>query len=257
MPARSNNQWFKTIAIIVLTAVIACLAYMVVRLRTPEEEPPRPPQQAVEEVRPDTAEPTVMDYNQLESDTELAGLMAQRKAKYGIDTGIDMVVKSDEAVKVGKFVISMQEIMDDARAQDGFVVEKDLGSSSAGPGKTAVEELGIHVVQPGDNIWNIHFKLLKAYFDRKSVALSPMADEPGKNGYSSGIGRILKFSENMVYIYNVKERRLASDINQIQPLGKIIVYRMKAVFSLLDRIDFSRVNRIQFDGETLWIPADQ
>lgn len=256
MAAGSNNQWFKTIAIVILTAVIAYLVYTVVRLRSPEEEAPRLPEKPAAEIRHSMTVPRVMDYNQLKSDSELSGLMAQRKAKYGVDGGIDMVVKSDETLKVGPSLISMQDILDEARAQDGLVVEKDLGSSRGAPARTEVEELGVHVVQPGDNIWNIHFKVLKEYFDRKSVALSPTADEPNKNGYSSGVGRILKFSENMVYIYNVKERRLATDINQIQPLTKIIVYRMKAVFSLLDRIDFSRVNRIQFDGETLWIPAE-
>jgi hypothetical protein len=32
---------------------------------------------------------------------------------------------------------------------------------------------------------------------------------------------------------------------------------MKQVSSLLDQIDLKQVNHIQFDGETLWIPADQ
>ena len=31
---------------------------------------------------------------------------------------------------------------------------------------------------------------------------------------------------------------------------------MGRVFSLLDQIDYDRVNRIQFDGETIWVMAE-
>jgi hypothetical protein len=31
---------------------------------------------------------------------------------------------------------------------------------------------------------------------------------------------------------------------------------MEQIFALLDLIDYEKVNRIQFDGETLWIPAE-
>ena len=57
----------------------------------------------------------------------------------------------------------------------------------------------------------------------------------------------------MVYIYNVKERKLSSDINQIQPLSKIVVYNMKEVFSLLETIDVTNISRIRFDGENIWV----
>jgi hypothetical protein len=34
-----------------------------------------------------------------------------------------------------------------------------------------------------------------------------------------------------------------------------VVYNMDQIFKLLDLIDYERVNHIQFDGETLWIPS--
>ena len=49
-----------------------------------------------------------------------------------------------------------------------------------------------------DNIWNIHFEFLKEYFQYRGIVVTDSADEPKKKGGSSGIGRILKFSENMV-----------------------------------------------------------
>ena len=71
------------------------------------------------------------------------------------------------------------------------------------------------------------------------------------------MGKLLKFSENIVYIYNIREKKLDMDINIIHPLSKIVVYNMNQVFALLNQIDYNQVNLIHFDGETLWIPAEQ
>jgi hypothetical protein len=194
----------------------------------------------------------VLDYGRLENDQNLSRLMQERKDKYGITDGLDMIVTSDESLKVGNETVKMGDIVDEARLQRGELVEKNLGRPRTLSQKDA-EDYGVHVVQPGENIWNIHFQLLKEFFKKRQINLSPMADEPGRNGFSSGVGKILKFSERMVYIYNMKDRRLESDINQIQPLSKVVVYNMKEVFSLLESIDVSNVNQIRFDGETIWI----
>jgi len=200
---------------------------------------------------------TVMDYNALDKDESLSTLMQDRKAKYGIEKGIDMVIRSDESLKVGDKTISMQKILDETRIKRGEMVEKDIAGSELTRKRDKIEEFGIYIVQPGDNIWNVHFQLLKGYFDHRRISLSPLADEPKQNGGSSGVGKILKFSENMVYIYNLRDNKLDTDIHLIQPLGKVIVYRMSEVFALLDQIDYTNVNRIQFDGENLWIPGEQ
>jgi hypothetical protein len=122
--------------------------------------------------------------------------------------------------------------------------------------ETGGEAYGIYVVQPLDNVWNIHFKFLQTYFNGKGVSLEATADEPDGKGFSSGVGKILKFSEKMVHIYNLRERRLEFDLNTIQPLTKIVVFNMGQVLSMLEQIDYQKVNRIRFDGETLWIPAE-
>lgn len=120
-----------------------------------------------------------------------------------------------------------------------------------------LDAYGIYMVKPKDNIWNIHFQFLKDYFNHKGIALSPMADEPASKGKSSGVGRLLKFSEAMVYIYNVREKRLDTDLHLIHPLSKIVVFNLAKVFAMLESIDYSDVSRIRFDGETLWLPAKE
>ena len=202
---------------------------------------------------------TVIDYDKMGQNSETDTMMAKRKADLGVGQGVDMIAKPEESLKVGGTTVPKQDILDQIRIKEGDIIEKTLDDQepediSEETGETG--SYGIYVVQPGDNIWNIHFKFLQDYFSRKGISISPSSDEPDEQGFSSGVGKVLKFSENMVHIYNLKERRLDGDINAIKPLSKIVVYNMDQIYALLDQIDTARVNRIQFDGETLWIPAD-
>ncbi|MFH1580747.1 MAG: hypothetical protein ABIC39_01515 [Pseudomonadota bacterium] len=192
----------------------------------------------------------VINYNKLQDITK------KRKAKYGLKKGVDIIVRSDESFKVGESTISMEEIQDKIRLKSGDIIEKDIKPGKIAP-NNSIEEFGIYVVHSGDNLWAIHFKFLKDYFDRKDIAISSLADEPDSFGYSSGVGKLLKFSEKTVCIYNLKEGKLDVDINLIFPLSKIVVYNMSRIFALLDHIDYQHVNKIQFDGETIWIPAER
>ena len=69
------------------------------------------------------------------------------------------------------------------------------------------------------------------------------------------MGKILKFAEGMVYIYNLRERRLAEDINIIQPMTKIIVFNMAKAIELIKQVSYEDIRKIQYDGETLWLPS--
>jgi len=198
----------------------------------------------------------VIDYGKLKDhkDKALSALMQERKATYGIEESIDMIVKSDESIKIGEKTVPMKKILDEVRLKEGEILETDLGTKA---GKEKPRDHGIHVVQAGQNIWDIHFKLLKEYYEHKGIELSPLADEPDRLGHSSGFGKILKFSEHMVHIYNLKEQKLETDLDLIYPLSKVVIYNMGHIFALLDRIDYRDVHRIEFDGETLWLPAEQ
>ena len=71
------------------------------------------------------------------------------------------------------------------------------------------------------------------------------------------MGRILKFSEKMVSIYNVKERKLETDLNLLQPLSKIAVFNIGQTLDLFKQIDYRQLDRVRFDGKNLSIPAEQ
>jgi hypothetical protein len=121
----------------------------------------------------------------MENDKALMVLMQKRKAEYGIEKGLDMITKSDESFKIGDSTVSMQEILDNIRIKRVDIVEKDLKSNKMDSIKHS-EAFGIHVVQPGDDIWNIHFNFLKDYFAHRGISLSPLADEPAMGGAKFG-----------------------------------------------------------------------
>jgi len=235
--------------IIGLVAIVALIAVAVgVWLLLPSRQTPGPMKPTTEEASRKVKNQPVIEYDSKGQNA----LMEERKASLGIKDGLDLIVKEGEAIKVGDQTVSVKEISDSIQAKEGGITERDL-TSVAGGGSGAY---GIHIVQPGDNIWNIHFKLLKAYMAGKNITLPEQSDEPDRSGYSSGIGKLLKFSENMVYIYNIRDRQLAADIHMIRPLTKIVIYKMDRVFELLDEVDLENAGRIRFDGENIWIPAD-
>lgn len=266
----------KTIGFTAAGLVIV-LAVMVYFLADPSPNTPEHPQTnaaqdgpvekntAAADTREDKQTPVVtgtidppkqaIDYEALEEDGEQKTLMEDRKKKLGIQKSLDMIVKSDESFKVGESTVSMQKLLEKAFTQEGKVYEQEL--SENGEAKpAAIKAYGVYVVQPGDNLWNIHFGILRDYYAARGISVETGADEPGSSGMSSGVGKILKFSETMVIIYNMVEEKVVQDINLLEPLSKVVVYNMEAVFNLLKDINYDNVNRIQFDGRNIWIPAN-
>ncbi|MCJ7680770.1 MAG: hypothetical protein MUP70_08595 [Candidatus Aminicenantes bacterium] len=250
----------KLIGIVVAGIILIAVLIIGIRLWHQKKEVPVAGEAAAPVVAAPQP-PVILDYARIEKDAELKALMQQRKDVYGINKGLDMIAKPEESIKVGEATVSMQEIIDKIKLEQGKIVEKEIdrplpteGTKASAPTE---DVYGIYIVQPGDNIWNIHFQFLKDYFEHRGIALSPMADEPDRKGLSSGVGKLLKFSEKIIYIYNLRDRKIDMDLSLIHPLSKVVVFKMKQIFTLLDGIDYNRVNRIQFDGETLWIPANQ
>ncbi len=295
MPYEGKFQSNRTLIICGVLTVIATLVVGALILRrqpgttTPPASSARPAGTPVSPAAPGADEgkltlkvkqETVVDYNIVSEDPALSSLMAERKAKYRVDKGVDLIVRSDETLKVGVTTIRMKEVLDTIRLERGELLEADIeapdsagrsftagaahGSHAPAPvdGSPGVDsegmplaiEYGIHVVQPGENIWNIHFTLLREYLGKKGIAIASKSDEP-EGGRSTGVGKLLKFSEKMVAIYNIVDRRLATDINLIRPETKLVVYNMKEIFKLIEQIETTDIDRIWFDGDTIWIPT--
>ena len=128
---------------------------------------------------------TPIQYNELENNEPLKTMMADRKKNLGIEKSLDMIVTSDETFTVGKNTVSMQKILEKAFVDNGRVFEEEITDTGAA-GPSTINAYGIYVVQPGDNIWNIHFRILKDYYASRGIRIERLADEPGTGGKSSG-----------------------------------------------------------------------
>ncbi len=195
-----------------------------------------------------------IDYKDLKKNRTLKKFMDSRKDNLGIKKSLDMIVKSNENFIIGDHKISMRDVLEKAFIKKGTLFEEKIEDSGAVVPQKIIE-YGIYVVQPNDNIWNIHFNILKEFYEHKGINVSPKADEPVGQGMSSGVGKILKFSETIVIIYNLVDKKVDSDIHLLEPLSKIVVYNMDEVFSLLYEVNYDNIDRLQFDGKTIWIPA--
>jgi hypothetical protein len=198
----------------------------------------------------------VFEYDNLNGDTESGRVMRQRFQEMGIKKSLDMIVRSDESIKIDDRTLSMKDILEKASAEKQIIHETRITEFEA----TELEQLhnyGIYVVQPGDNIWNIHFNILKEYYASRGIHVAYDADEPLNTGNASGVGKILKFSEIMVTIYDIIEEKIVTEIDLIEPLSKLVIYNLDDVFELLSDIDLEQLDQIRFDGSTLWIPAQE
>jgi hypothetical protein len=194
-----------------------------------------------------------IDYKNLDKGSALDQMMGKRLHALGISKSLDMIVRSDESFTVGDKKVSMPDILGKAYTRKQKIFQTRITEFEETVPER-IEEYGIYVVRPGDNIWNIHFSILKEYYASRAIHVTPDADEPMDTGQSSGVGKILKFSEIMVIIYNMVEEKIVTDIDLIEPLSKIVIYNMDEVFALLSEIRFDQIDQIQFDGRTIWIP---
>ncbi|MEX1313147.1 MAG: hypothetical protein AB1Z38_03160 [Desulfotignum sp.] len=198
----------------------------------------------------------VYEYDSHHAQSDSDGVMKHRFRVMGIEKSLDLIVRSDESIKVGDKTISMQDILDKVYTLKHRIHEKRITEfESTEPEQ--VHNYGIYVVQPGDNIWNVHFNILREYYASRGIHVAYEADEPLDSGYSSGVGKILKFSEIMVIIYNISEEKIVTDLDLIEPLNKLVIYDLDDLVELLSDIDFEKINQIRFDGATLWLPAQE
>ncbi|MEE9555811.1 MAG: hypothetical protein V3V76_01010 [Candidatus Adiutricales bacterium] len=152
---------------------------------------------------------------------------------------------------------SVAQVVRDKTAPDSEA-ETPPSSADAGRVESAVAKLkkepinyyGIYVVKVGDNLWNIHFAFLREYMGNLGIEIAAMDDEP-IGSHSSGVGRILKYAENMVFIFNLKTKELSEDLNMLEPAEKIIIFNLPRLHSTLGSLTAEQLKTVRFDGRDL------
>ncbi|MCF8041772.1 MAG: hypothetical protein K9L19_06260 [Desulfarculaceae bacterium] len=172
----------------------------------------------------------------------------QRKKPFGLDKSVDAVARSDESIQVGDKKVPVEEL------ERKLVVEQrgEVREKSLQGGK--VSAWGVHMVRPGDNLWQIHYQLLREYLAGRGVNLPPRADQPQPRGYSTGVGKILKFAEHMVGVYNLRTGQMTKDLNLLEPGRKVVIFNLSEIFAQLDKVDPKEINGVLYDGRVLFFP---
>lgn len=228
----------------------------------------------------------IIDYEKIEekSDRDLKRLVQQRKKEFGVEKSVDMVVKPGEHIRVGEEIVPLDRILAEIEAQKEEkraqvttpsqpakempapsqpvkpetkpippMLREPIKPLPAEPRKKTVGYYGVYVVRPGDNLWNIHFAFLREYFGSKGIQIPLDADEP-IGSRSSGIGRILKYAETMVHIFNLKTKKLSKDLNLLEPKEKIVIFNLSALDQALAPLTYEEIDAIHFDGRDLILP---
>lgn len=162
----------------------------------------------------------------------------EKELETQLGESLDFVVRREEPFRVRGENLSVSEILQSSGMEE------------------AKENIyyGVKVIQSGDYVWNIHYQILKEFFHKEGIELPSQADKPDERGYSSGVGKILKYDEKKAYIYNIKTKRLKSgDINLIYPGEEILFFSMKDIFFHLRGKDLSFLDSLHFDGDHLYI----
>ncbi len=197
--------------------------------------------------------PLVIDVDVLRKGGEkkLSALMAERKKMWGLEKSVDVVATGDEKVKFGDFVISLDEIQKYLKIAAGNVVTEDL--KEAPSVRKTLSYFGIRLVRPGDNLWDVHFGILKEYLASRGIRVSAEADRPDKEGRSSGVARVLKFAENMVVVYNLETKSPPKNLNVLHAGAEVVIFNFTPIFKLLSSVEFKQLSHIRFDGKMLYL----
>ncbi|MBW2623885.1 MAG: hypothetical protein JRD68_13340 [Deltaproteobacteria bacterium] len=169
----------------------------------------------------------------------------EQESSKRVITVVEGKAATDRKVPAGvlKQVLKQTDSADDT-------AEGQAGPAEAEPKKEPVIYYGIYLVRAGDNLWNIHFAFLREYLGHLGIEVAPMDDEP-IGSHSSGVGRILKYAENMVYIFNLKTRELSEDLNLLEPAEKIIIFNLSRLSAILGTLTPEQLETVRFDGRDL------
>lgn len=173
----------------------------------------------------------------------------ERRKAFQLEKSIDHIVQSDEPFDAagGRHTIEEMErtlgrspesgpILSNIEESDiGGMIRKPMQGDRAGR-KPGTSYYGVRVVRSGENLWDIHYAIIREYFERRQVLLPMTADEPQPDGKSSGVGRLLKFIEGVVRIYDVQCRRAENDLDLIHPEHMLVYFKISELFDALDQL---------------------
>jgi hypothetical protein len=175
---------------------------------------------------------------------------AQRKQPYGLENSVDAVVRSDESIKLGNQTVPVTELERKLVVEGrGAMLDRPIDK------KQQVTAWGVHAVRPGDSLWKIHYSLLREYMASRGVELPVHADQPRSSGQSSGVGKVLKFAEHMVGVYNLKTGHMSRDLDLLEPGEKVVVFNLSEIFDQLAQANPRELNGVMYDGRVLLFPS--
>jgi len=182
---------------------------------------------------------------------------SQRKEAFGLKNSVDFIVRRDEPFEVSGKKRTIEQIQQQMHPEDKKeevlhpIQEVEIGPSIRKP---IVEEQGtklpvfyaVRMVLPGENLWNIHFAVIQEYLARRQIFLGSTSDEPSPDGASSGIGRLLKFIEGVVFVYNLDQDRIEEDPNLIHPHAIVVFFKISDLFAALDQLQPEDLQRLRY-----------
>lgn len=191
---------------------------------------------------------------------------AERQQIAGFRDSVDYIVRADEPFEVGGKIWTIDDIRNRLHPEEekGPVLpqikEVDVGSSIRKPIVTPASQrpkppdyYAVRIVQPGDNLWNIHYQIIRDYLARRQIRLAAGADKPHPDGRSSGIGRLLKFIESVVVVYDFDKNRAETDLNLIHAYQIVVFFKISDLLAALDQLQPDDLNRLRYVNNFLQI----
>ena len=289
IPSRtSKDKRFPWILLILLLALTAGTLFLLVKGgRLPQSLLPKPGEKPIDTAQPEekiqvevvrkpipSAEPapspppsSVSTYPEVPPQTS----QDERKEAFGLKSSVDHIVQSQEPFSVHGRQWTIEDIQkrlasqaprsrqEMSPAQEGAslggFLQKPLPAKQDGPSSQKITYYGVRLVRSGENLWEIHYGVVREYFARRGVDLPHRADEPRADGRSTGVGRLLKFLESIVHVYDSRQNRLVENLHLLHPNDLIVFFNISEVFGALDQVNPEDLDSLRYLGPTLQLKA--